>query len=139
MSTTPKRPSQEIAARIAALQKDYQATARAEFAAGFKDLFVAHPRLKSVAWSASNEYNDEGGSDYLSQHEDPTINGFSEYDEDSEDETPGENLYAENAAVGAKSIVKAVKAFLRDFPEGFYEEQFGLDTVSVTAEGISTD
>ncbi len=121
------------------MQEQYQTAARAEFAAGFQALFAKHPRLKSVSWSASDEYNDEGGSDYCSNHEDPTINGFGPYDDVSETDEEAENLYADDAVAGAKAIVKEVRAFTADFPTDFYEEQFGHNTVSVTAAGISED
>lgn len=137
MST--KRKSQEIAAKIAAMQAECQTTARAEFAAGLKELFELHPRLKSINWSASDEYNDEGGSYYSSNHEEPVINGYNNYDETSETDEEAENLYAENAPAGAKAIVKAVTSFLSDFPTEFYEEQFGCNSITVTGKGIQED
>ncbi len=144
MSTT-KRPSQLLAAQIEDLQAQQFKAAKAEFAAGFKDLFDRYPRLKSVSWGSSYEYNDEGGNSFCSTHEDATINGF-DYSGDDEtgDEGPdrGENLHelAEQGDKEAKQIIKELRAFVASFDEDFYEERFADDeSVIVTRAGINKE
>lgn len=142
---TTKRPSQLLAEQIEKLQTEQFKTAKAEFAAGFKDLFASYPRLKSVSWSGSFEYNDEGGTDWYSSHEDCAINGF-DYSGDDEtgDEGPdrGENLHelADQGDKEAKQIIKDLRAFLSSFDDDFYEERFAdQESVTVTRKGVSND
>ncbi len=129
------RPSLATLERANELKAQYQSEAAAEFEAGFGDLFARYPRLVAVSWGGGSEYNDEGGSDYYSNHQEPSINGFSDYDAE-EGGDDGENLH-ELAKVDdeAAVIVEAVKAFLRAFDQDFMEYEY-YDGATATREGI---
>ncbi len=122
--------SKDLSKRIKALTAEYHRTAKTEFAAAFKTLFAQYPRLKTISWTASEEYNDENGTDWCSTHEEPSINGRDPYDDDMDD-ADGENLYAlaepaegRPADKEAKTIVKAVEGVLSSFDDDFYEHHF---------------
>ncbi len=137
MSTSPESAaetpmtSKQLAKEIERLKRLYQTTAFAEFKAGFRALFDQYPRLQTVRWHASYEYNDEGGTDLSSAHEEPHINGFDEYGDVPDYEDEGENLLDASEANDdrpadkeAKAIVKAVRALTGSFEHVFYEQHF---------------
>ncbi len=120
--STPKHPSQLFLDQIEILKADYQKLSLKEFKAGAKELFVGRPRLKTISWSGSEEYNDEGGTSFSSTHEEARINGF-EYGEDYDGEEDVEDLetLGDEGDKEAKQIVKSVRAFLSSFPhDEFY-------------------
>ncbi len=139
-----KRPSQLLADQIDDLQTQQFKLAKAEFAAGFKDLFARYPRLQSVSFTGSHEYNDEGGTEWYSSHEDCSINGFDSCGDDEDgDESPDRvNLYqlAEEGDKEAKQTIKELTTFLGSFDDSFYEERFCDDeSVTVTRAGVNKE
>lgn len=142
--TPTPRTSKDLSKRIAALTKKYRATCLSEFRAGFKALFAQYPRLKTVSWSAADEYNDEGGSDWCSTHEEASINGASAYDDALEGDD-GDNLYAlaepaegRPADKEAAAIVKAVQVHLAAFESDFYEYEYP-DGANANRRSVTAD
>lgn len=140
---------------IAALEAQYHEAAKTEFGEKSKALFEAHPRLKSFGWTQYTPYfNDGEECVFKARTDDPDINGYDEYSEESGDEQ-GENLYnlaSRRAWDGhsfkdradwdrdAEATVKAVKAFLGSFDEEYYREAFGDHMkVVVTRNGVEAN
>jgi len=146
--------SSEIRERLAALKKEYQSAAQAEFKEQLAALFAEHPRLTSFAWTQYTPHFNDGDTCEFGVHlDEPDINGYRYYDDEGDGQ--GENLiqlgketiydgrvFKDNPNVDRDAVktVNAVIDFLRTFEKDIYQEMFG-DHVKVNASrsGITTE
>ncbi len=116
-------PPLSLKKRVANLSKDYEKAIKGEFTTAIEALFAVHPRLKSIDWSAGDEYNDGDSTSFSSNHEEPQINGFDGFEDDSD---PANLLKtAEEGDKEAKAATKDVWDTMTAFPGSFYESYFG--------------
>lgn len=147
----------ELRSKIAALKKEYQQVAQADFKAEFKQLFDEHEELKSVSWTQYTPYfNDGDECSFGAQTDYPCINGNDMNSGDS-DELDGPDLVTmaeqeigytwnntnkPNPAYDPKAakIIAKIKKVLGDYSDDDYEEMFGDHVkVIVTRKGIKTE
>lgn len=147
--------SSDIAAQIKALQVELAAASRIEFTAGAKALFAAHPRLKSFGLEAYTPFFNDGDTCvFRALTSYPIINGHNMNRGLEDGDLNGDDLvslandydYVKGKQVSkahdadAKTIVTAVKDFLKSFDNETYLATFGDHVkITVTENGVETE
>lgn len=138
------KSKEQIKEELDALRKEYQKAAQREFKAGLAELFEQCAEIQSISWTQYTPwFNDGDECVFRVNNEEPTVNGYSEYDD--EDEGDGVNILLkarETVGYPAKpnpdydpacaEIKNKILAFLGSFDNDAYSDMFG-DHVRVTA------